>query len=73
MGIYGEKKDYEQLVKENIEKANLLYGLNDKDKVLMESLLEKREKLREKNGLLANIKINKINKKIDSIKQKYKK
>lgn len=73
MGIYGEKKDYEQLVKENIEKARLLYGINDEGRKLIEHLLEKREKIRNKNGIFANIKINKINKKIEKIKKQYKK
>lgn len=73
MGIYGEKKDYEQLVKENIEKARLLYDINDEGRKLIEHLLEEREKIRNKNGIFANIKINKINKKIEKIKKQYKK
>ena len=32
MGLYGEKKDYEELVKENIEHAKLLHSLSDEDK-----------------------------------------
>lgn len=73
MGIYGENKDYEQLVKENIEKARLLYDINDEGRKLIEHLLEEREKIRNKNGIFANIKINKINKKIEKIKKQYKK
>jgi len=67
MSIYGEKKDYEQLVKENIEKANLLFNLNEKDKILVETLLSKRENLRNKNGIFASFQINRINSKIEKI------
>jgi hypothetical protein len=67
MGIYGDKKDYEQLVKENIEKANLLYNLNDDGRKLVEELLDKRERIRNKNGILANFKINRINSRIKKI------
>lgn len=73
MGIYGDKKDYEELVKESIEKANLLYNLTDEGKALVEKLLNDRETIRNKNGLFASFKINSINKKIEKIRQKYKK
>lgn len=73
MGIYGEKKDYEQLVKENIEKANLLYNLNDEGRKLVEELLKKKEAIQAKNGIFANLQINRINKKISKIEKKYKK
>lgn len=73
MGIYGDEKDYEQLVKDNIEKAKLLYDLNDEGKKLMEMLLIQKEKIRNKNGIFASLKINRINKKIDIIRSKYRK
>ena len=73
MGIYGNEKDYEQLVKENIEKANLLYNLTDEGRNLVLTLLKKKENIQNKNGILASIQINNINKKIEKIKQKYKK
>ena len=73
MGLYGDKKDYEQLVKENIEKAKLLYELSNEDRLLVSSLLDKKEKIKEENGFLANYKLKQINKKIDKIKNKYKK
>ena len=73
MGIYGDKKYYEQLVKESIEKANLLYNLNDEGKVLVEKLLNERENIRNKNGIFASFKINRINRKIEKIEKKYKK
>ena len=72
MGLYGDKKDYEQLVKENIEKAKLLFELSTKDRILVNNLLNEKEKIKEKNGFWANYKINKINKKISKIKNKYK-
>ncbi len=73
MGLYGDKKDYEQLVKENIEKAKLLYELSNEDRILVSNLLDKKEKIKEENGLLANYKLKQVNKKIDKIKNKYKK
>ena len=73
MGLYGDKKDYEQLVKENIEKAKLLYELSNEDRILVSNLLDKKEKIKEENGLLANYKLKQVNKKIDNIKNKYKK
>ena len=70
MGIYGREKDYQELVKDNIEKAKLLYGLNNEDRKLVETLLEEREKIRNENGLFANIRINIINSKIEKITNK---
>lgn len=72
MGLYGDKKDYEQLVKENIEKAKLLYELSNEDRLIVSNLLDKKEKIKIENGFLANYKLRKINKKIDKIKNKYK-
>ena len=72
MGLYGDKKDYEQLVKENIEKANLLYSLSEKDKKEIQLLLKKKSDIIEKNGIMANFQLNTINKKIQKIKNKYK-
>ena len=72
MWLYGDKKDYEQLVKENIKKAKLLYSLSDEDRALVNNLLDEKEKVIEKNGLFANIKLKQIDKKIAKIQSKYK-
>ena len=72
MGLYGEKKDYEQLVKENIEKANLLHSLSEKDRKKINILLKKKCEIMEKNGIFANFELNIINKKIEKIKNKNK-
>ena len=72
MGLYGEKKDYEQLVKENIQKAKLLYALSQEDRIVVENLLLKKEKVKEENGIFANFKLKQLDKKIDKIQQKYK-
>lgn len=72
MGLYGDKKDYEQLVKENIHKAKLLFALSDEDRIIANNLLNEKEKIKEKNGFLANYKLKKINKKIEKIQKKYK-
>lgn len=73
MGLYGDKKDYEELVKENIKKAKLLYPLSDEDKNIVLNLLNEKEKIKEKNGLLANFQLKKLDKKIEKIQNKYKK
>ncbi len=73
MGLYNSKKDYEELVKENINKAKLLYDLQEEDKKLVIELLNKKEKVIEKNGLFANLELKRIDKKIQKIQHKYKK
>lgn len=69
MGLYSDKKDYEEMVKENILKARLLYNLSPKDQKKITNLLNKKEKIIAKNGLFANIKLSRINKKINKIKK----
>lgn len=69
MGLYNDKKDYEEMVKENIIKARLLYNLSPEDQKKITNLLNKKEKIIAKNGLFANIKLNHINKKIEKIQK----
>lgn len=73
MGLYGDKKDYEQLVMENIKKAKLLFPLPPEDRILVEKLLSEKEAIMEENSLFANFKLRKIDKKIEKITNKYKK
>lgn len=68
MGIYGDKKDYEELMKENMDKARVLYGLSESDQKIVNELLIKKQKIREKNGFFATFQINQINKKIEKIR-----
>lgn len=70
MGLYRDKKDYEQLVKENIAKAKLLYSLSDEEKSQILDLLNKKEIIKEKNGLFADYQLRKIDKKIEKIRRK---
>lgn len=72
MGLYNDKKDYEELVKENIKKARLLHSLSNEDMQLVNELLIKKEEIMEKNGILANFQLRQIDKKIMKIKSKYK-
>ncbi len=72
MGLYGDKKDYQELVKDNISKAKILYNLSEKDRILVNELLNKKEKIKEKNGILSNFELQKIDKKIEKIKNKNK-
>lgn len=69
MGLYGDKKDYEEMVKENMIKARLLYNLSPEDQKKITNLLNKKEEIIAKNGLFANIKLNFINKKIEKIQK----
>lgn len=69
MGLYNDKKDYEEMVKENILKARLLYNLSPEDQKKIMELLNQKEKIIAQNGLFANIKLNRINKKINKIKK----
>ena len=68
MGLYNDKKDYEELVKENIMKAKLLYNLSEEDREKIIKLLDEKEK----NRFFANLSLKKINKKIEKIKKQYK-
>jgi len=70
MGIYGDKKDYEELLKENIQNANLFYNLDEKAQVKILELLKKKESIMKKNGIFANYQIAKINNKINKIRNK---
>lgn len=72
MSLYGDKQDYAKIINNNIQKAKLLYSLSDDDRILVESLLNEKEKVKEENGLLANFKLKKLDKKIEKIQKKYK-
>lgn len=71
MGLFGDKKDYEELVKESIKKANILYPLSSEDRKIVIDLLNEKEKIIEANGFFANIKLKVIDKKIEKIQKKY--
>ena len=60
MGLYNDKKDYEELVKENIMKAKLLYNLSEEDREKIIKLLDEKEKIIEKNRFFANLSLKKI-------------
>lgn len=65
------ENDFEAKLKEKIELANLLAGLSDKDTEIVHSLYLQKKEIMKKNSFLANFKINKINKKIQKIRNKY--
>lgn len=69
MGLYGDEKDYEELVKENIAKAKILASIPEKNRELALKLLKEKELVMKKNDLFANIKLKKIDKKLDKLKQ----
>lgn len=69
MGLYGDKKDYEEMVKDNMVKARLLYNLSPENREKVMELLNEKEKIINQNGFLANIKLNRINKKIEKIQK----
>lgn len=69
MGLYGDKKDYEEMVKDNMIKARLLYNLSPENREKVIELLNEKEKIIAQNGFWANIKLNRINKKIEKIQK----
>lgn len=70
MGLYGDKKDYEELVKENIAKAKILFDIPEENRSLALELLKKREEILKKNGLFANLNLKKIDKQLNKLKEK---
>lgn len=68
MGLYGNEKDYEEMVKENIYKANLLNSIPEENRPLALELLKQREEILNKNGLFVNFELRKIDKKIEKLK-----
>ena len=63
--------DFENKLKEKIELANLLVGLNDSDTEKVHLLYQKKKNIMKKNSIFSGIQINKINKQIDKIRNKY--
>lgn len=68
MSLYGDKKDYEELVKDNIQKAKILVSIPEENRSLVLELLKKREEVIKKNGLFVNLELKKIDKKINKLK-----
>lgn len=65
-----ENKDYLNLVTKHIEIDKILSTSNPKYHPHIKKLLEKKEIIKKKNGLFAGMQINKINKKIEKLKNK---
>lgn len=72
MSLYGDKQDYTQIINNNIQKAKLLYLLSEEDRILVENILNEKEKVKKENGFWANFKLKKLDKKIEKIQKKYK-
>ncbi len=62
------ENDYMNLVKEHIELDKLLAVTKPEYHSTIKKLLEKKKEIIKKNGLLANLQLNNINKKIQKIK-----
>lgn len=60
-----DKEHYIDLVKENIELSKILYKVEPENKEKVLTLLEKKQKIIQQNGLFAEFKLKKINKKIE--------
>lgn len=69
MGLYGDKKDYEELVKENISKAKILFDIPEENRTKVLELLKKREEILEKNGFFASLNLRKIDKQLNKLKK----
>ena len=68
MGLYGDKKDYEELVKDNILKARILASIPKENRDLALELLKKREEILAKNGWFTTFELKKIDKKLNKLK-----
>lgn len=64
-----EKFDFSKLVKENIEIAKTLSNLPEDKKEKVKKLLLKKKQIQIKNGFLSELRIQKINKKINKIRE----
>ena len=62
-----EEKDYMELVKENINLSKILYKVKPENREIVKSLIEEKKKIIQQNSIFAELKLKRINKKI----QKY--
>lgn len=69
MGLYGDKKDYETLFKENMDKARTLFDIKKEYREQALELLKEKERIIEKNGFFANFQLSRINKKLEKLKK----
>lgn len=69
MGLYGDKKDYETLFKENMDKARTLFDIKEEYREQALELLKEKEQIIEKNGFFANFQLARINKKLEKFKK----
>ncbi len=71
MNTSNENFHFDEIIKENIYIAKYLYNLPENKKREVRKLLLKKEKIKQKNGLFAELRIDKINKKISKIREGY--
>ena len=69
MGLYGDKKDYETLFKENMDKAKILFQIAEENRPKAIELLKEKEQILEKNGFFANFQLSIIDKKLNKLKK----
>ena len=69
MGLYGDKKDYETLFKENMDKARTLLDIKKEYREQALELLKEKERIIEENGFFANFQLSRINKKLEKLKK----
>lgn len=67
MGIYSDNKDYQKLIKNNIELANILNSTPVENQNSVIALLNKKQEIMEKNGIFASFQLDSINKKITKL------
>lgn len=71
MSNSNEEIHYDELVKENIAIAKSLSNLPESQKEKVKKLLLKKKIIKQKNGFFAETRIEKINKKINKIREEY--
>lgn len=67
MSIYNDNKDYQKLIKNNIELANILNSTPVEHQNYVMELLNKKQEIMEKNGIFASFQLDSINKKINKL------
>ena len=70
MSIYNnDKKDYEELFREKMYEAKLMYNLSPEKQHILKKLLIKKGKIKEKNNIFSAFELNIVNKKIEKMQR----
>ena len=71
MSNINKDEHYDNLIKDNISIAKAINNLPEKQQEKVKNLLLKKQIIKNKNGFFAEIQIEKINRKINKIREEY--